>query len=203
MSPDSLNSDKLGILVSTQSRYALARSVVIEPLEWTKIVRTRTFFVASLAWLLPAPYAHSETARVSGQGLRVCNSIPAPPGSSKCVRLRPGTEIDLTGSIRRDTMGEMYHELITADGAVKGWISQVEVNNSLVVEEPLGHERVRETCNGEPRVGMSEQDTLKTCWGKPRFRRRVGVEGLMRDEWVYGEGRYLYFDNGKLMAIRE
>ena len=49
---------------------------------------------------------------------------------------------------------------------------------------------------------MSEQEALKTCWGRPKFRRRVGVEGLMRDEWVYGEGRYLYFDNGKILAIQ-
>jgi hypothetical protein len=23
----------------------------------------------------------------------------------------------------------------------------------------------------------------------------------MRDQWIYGEGRYLYFDNGRLFAI--
>jgi hypothetical protein len=48
---------------------------------------------------------------------------------------------------------------------------------------------------------MSEEQVLASCWGKPKSRRRVGVEGLMRDQWIYGEGRYLYFDNGRLFAI--
>jgi hypothetical protein len=25
----------------------------------------------------------------------------------------------------------------------------------------------------------------------------------MRDQWSYGDGRYLYFDNGRLLAIED
>jgi len=57
------------------------------------------------------------------------------------------------------------------------------------------------SCTENLRIGMSEADVLASCWGKPRSRRRTGVEGLMRDQWSYGDGRYLYFDNGRLLAI--
>ena len=55
----------------------------------------------------------------------------------------------------------------------------------------------------QPKIGMSEQDVLSTCWGKPRYRRLTGVEGLMREQWVYGDRKYLYFDNSRLIGIEE
>jgi hypothetical protein len=67
----------------------------------------------------------------------------------------------------------------------------------------LIEDRVQMSCTQDPRIGMSEEEVLASCWGKPQNRRRTGVEGLMRDQWIYGDGRYLYFDNGHLVAIEE
>ncbi len=91
------------------------------------------------------------------------------------------------------------------DDDTNGSVIASERDRSLESEDRADREqRARSVCSpNEPRVGMTEQEVLSTCWGKPRYRRRTGVEGLMRDQWVYGDGKYLYFDNGHLLAIEQ
>jgi hypothetical protein len=155
-------------------------------------------WIAVLVTVLPA---QAETRCVGGYGLEVCQLKGNQFDQSKCAYLSTGKEIELTGMSRRDAAGRIFYEVITTDGALKGWISKSERDTSLELEGPgIGEDNKRASCN-EPEVDMSEQEALASCWGKPRFRRRVGVEGLMRDQWVYGNGRNLYFDNGRLLAI--
>jgi hypothetical protein len=154
--------------------------------------------IIAVAVLLLATHAHAETRWVGGFGLRLCN-----PGQTKCVRLSTGTELEVTGGrlLTSDIRVGTLYEVMTADG-IRGWISEADLKKMLVTPES-DYDRGQETsCTEEPRVGMSEQEALKTCWGRPKLRRRVGVEGLMRDEWLYGDRRYLYFDNGKILAIQ-
>jgi len=152
-----------------------------------------------LAVVLTVFPAQAETRWVGGYGLELCelNQSDKP----KCVYLSTGREVELTGNRRRDAVGTTLYEVITTDGALKGWVSKSE-RDSLDLEDPSIIGSTQTSCN-EPEVGMSEQDVLATCWGKPRYRKRVGVEGLMRDQWVYGDGKFLYFDDGRLLAIEE
>ncbi len=54
---------------------------------------------------------------------------------------------------------------------------------------------------GVPKIGMTEADAEKTCWAKPVTVNRVNVANHIREQHVYGRDRYLYFENGILVAI--
>lgn len=51
-------------------------------------------------------------------------------------------------------------------------------------------------------VGMSPQDALDSKWGRPdRVNRSTNRYGSS-EQWVYGDGNYLYFENGVLTSIQ-
>jgi hypothetical protein len=157
------------------------------------IDRIKNSVLAALPAVLMFVPAHAETRLFTDYGLELCES--SGPGEN-CTELSGGIEVKLTGATRRDARGRTLYEATTADGATKGWITASQ-RKSL-----LSDDRVQTmSCTQNPRIGMSEEEVLASCWGKPRSRRRTGVEGLMRDQWIYGDGRYLYFDNGRLFAI--
>lgn len=51
-------------------------------------------------------------------------------------------------------------------------------------------------------IGMTEDDVVRNCWGRPeRVNTTVTARGR-REQWVYGRQRYLYFENGRLTAMQ-
>jgi hypothetical protein len=54
---------------------------------------------------------------------------------------------------------------------------------------------------GEPKLGMTAAEAEKTCWAKPLAVNRLKVANHIREQHVYGGGRYLYFENDVLVAI--
>ena len=53
------------------------------------------------------------------------------------------------------------------------------------------------------RIGMTANEVLtKTQWGKPSGVHRTTTAAGTREQWVYGIGSYLYFNNGILYAIQ-
>ncbi len=53
------------------------------------------------------------------------------------------------------------------------------------------------------RLGMSKRTvTTRTNWGAPEHINRTITRSGVREQWVYG-GAYLYFENGKLVAIQD
>ena len=55
--------------------------------------------------------------------------------------------------------------------------------------------------SGKVKVGMSKQ-AAKESWGEPDdINTTTGSYGT-HEQWVYGNGNYLYFENGKLTAIQ-
>jgi hypothetical protein len=156
------------------------------------IYQIKNSLLAALPAALMFVPAHGETRLFTDFDLDLCES--SRPGEN-CTELSAGIEVKLTGATRRDARGRTLYEVTTLDGAAKGWITESQ-RKSLLIED-----RVQMSCTQDPRIGMSEEEVLASCWGKPQNRRRTGVEGLMRDQWIYGDGRYLYFDNGRLFAI--
>jgi len=53
----------------------------------------------------------------------------------------------------------------------------------------------------DPTIGMTQQEAVQTLWGQPESKTRTVTASGSREQWVYGEGRYLYFDNGRVSAI--
>lgn len=54
------------------------------------------------------------------------------------------------------------------------------------------------------KIGMtSKQVALNTNWGKPDTVNRTTLKNGVHEQWVYPGKGYLYFDNGKLVAIQD
>lgn len=52
------------------------------------------------------------------------------------------------------------------------------------------------------RIGMSQQDVLDSSWGRPeRINETTSPRGS-REQWVYGGGNYLYFQDGVLTSVQ-
>ncbi|MGE4240198.1 hypothetical protein [Ramlibacter sp.] len=42
-----------------------------------------------------------------------------------------------------------------------------------------------------------------TAWGEPGSVNRTRTAAGVREQWVYGLKRFMYFDNGRLVAIQD
>lgn len=65
-------------------------------------------------------------------------------------------------------------------------------------------EETRATCKqlGEPRLNMTKEQAVATCWGNPRRVARSRAASPRREFLIYDSGRFLTFENGRLIAIR-
>ncbi|WP_147803627.1 hypothetical protein [Alkalicoccus halolimnae] len=52
-----------------------------------------------------------------------------------------------------------------------------------------------------PSIGMSTEQVLNSSWGTPQSRNITETTYGTREQWVYGVGNYLYFDDGVLTSI--
>ncbi len=50
-------------------------------------------------------------------------------------------------------------------------------------------------------VGMTAQQA-RMSWGEPKEINRTSSASVKQEQWVYGDGNYLYFDNGILTSIQ-
>lgn len=51
-------------------------------------------------------------------------------------------------------------------------------------------------------IGMSQDDVLASSWGKPQKINSTHTARHTREQWVYGNGNYLYFEDGVLTSIQ-
>lgn len=66
------------------------------------------------------------------------------------------------------------------------------------------HARRAEMAKPYPRIGMTKEQVIKrTNWGAPNDINRTITAGGIREQWVFGIGRYLYFANGILTTIQD
>lgn len=55
----------------------------------------------------------------------------------------------------------------------------------------------------DPEIGMSETDVKLSSWGSPDSINKTTTENGVHEQWVYGNGRYIYLDDGVVTAIQE
>jgi len=51
-------------------------------------------------------------------------------------------------------------------------------------------------------IGMTPRQVLNSNWGRPSHVNRTTTQHGSREQWVYGGGNNLYFENGKLTAVQ-
>lgn len=51
-------------------------------------------------------------------------------------------------------------------------------------------------------IGMTQEDVLASNWGRPQSRNISQYSFGTHEQWVYGGGQYLYFENGILKSMQ-
>lgn len=54
-----------------------------------------------------------------------------------------------------------------------------------------------------PSIGMSANDLGASSWGSPASVNRTSTSYGTREQWVYGGNRYVYVENGRVVAIQD
>lgn len=68
-------------------------------------------------------------------------------------------------------------------------------------EEEQAKEKAKKKSQGVT-LGMTKQQVLDSSWGEPKdINTSIGSWGT-HEQWVYGNGNYLYFENGRLTSIQ-
>jgi hypothetical protein len=64
--------------------------------------------------------------------------------------------------------------------------------------------RAKQICakKGGVHIGMTEKAVLASCWGKPEKRNVTITAHGEHDQWVYGNGSYVYLEDGIVTAIQ-
>lgn len=70
-----------------------------------------------------------------------------------------------------------------------------------VIQQPLTYNPPANRVAPDPAIGMNEYEASNTMWGRPETINRTVTRNGTREQWVYGEGRYLYLENGRVTAI--
>ena len=107
--------------------------------------------------------------------------------------------------VEKPTIYRSKFYFVRFDEGTSGYIP-VSERPSFLTEEPevilAALAASRQSCEerGQPKLNMTKEEVVATCWGTPRrvFRSRVA---LTREYTIYDRGRFLTFENGRLVAI--
>jgi hypothetical protein len=98
-----------------------------------------------------------------------------------------------------------YDFLVKLDNGNNALVDKSNVLSLSLVDPVAAATAIREECErrGQPKIGMIPTEAAETCWGKPRRIVKLTTAEGTREDYVYGTGRTLRFENGKLTAIIE
>jgi hypothetical protein len=88
-------------------------------------------------------------------------------------------------------------ELAAAQRAVKAYRAKLALEQKRADQAELARRR-REGVS----IGMTQRDVLLSSWGRPERVNRSTYAFGEHEQWVYGSGNYLYFENGVLRSIQ-
>lgn len=95
----------------------------------------------------------------------------------------------------------VYYEEISAE--VLKHISKDEWYRRYNKNLPLKLTSVAKARVPAPQIGMTAQQVLDSQWGKPLQINKTTTANSVSEQWVYGNGRYVYLENGIVTAIQE
>lgn len=119
-----------------------------------------------------------------------------------CPSLKAGTPLKIIGA-RLGRQGVVDNFEVEANGKT-GFVSDLSM--SIYTSDEVWHAKQvaeKKECDrkGGINVGMTADQVLKTCWGKPRSVNTTHTGRGSREQWVYGSD-YVYVENGVVTAIQ-
>lgn len=55
----------------------------------------------------------------------------------------------------------------------------------------------------EPETSMIEKDVLSSSWGEPKKRNATESANSKKEQWVYSNNKYIYFEDGVVTSIQK
>ena len=109
------------------------------------------------------------------------------------------------GSYEPEKCNRLYEELSKESPLQRAErIKRAADNKSATdkaVEKQPKYRHVQST--EKPRIGMTAIDAADSSWGRPKDINTTTTATQIRQQWVYGGRRCLYFTNGLLTTIQE
>ncbi len=107
----------------------------------------------------------------------------------------------LTGLIKDAALESQAREMVRAemarhDAEVR---AQTKRDNEEAAQRAMEYRFNQAISKRQVLVGMTFEQ-VKLAWGKPERINTSGGRGIDHEQWVYGMGTYLYFENGKLTS---
>jgi hypothetical protein len=75
--------------------------------------------------------------------------------------------------------------------------------NDTFVKTRDEENKKEEASKYEPGLGMTKQEVLNSAWGKPESINKTETNYGIHEQWVYGNRRYVYFDDDVVTAIQD
>ena len=107
--------------------------------------------------------------------------------------------------IYKDTDGNvvMTNTDPSEDGAIKPFKYPYQVTLEKQRQEERAYQK-QLASKPDAAIGMTKSQVRnKTNWGKPNYIKTTTDKYGVREQWVYDDYQYLYFDNGKLVTIQQ
>ena len=197
------------------------------------VISTALRLSAATLCVLWAASAAAETAMPEALILRAqaaCAAKPSPDERTECEqlqlagiesyeekikRVKPSSD-DLTKACKIDD-SEKYNDCATGRSARypdadRELIQSIAYSANLqrqVKEQEHRLAAIAATCKragvkpNSARLGMTDLVVRACGWGEPESVNRTITSWSVSEQWVYGDGRYLYFRNGRLDAIQD
>ncbi|KUF30056.1 hypothetical protein V2H29_14875 [Lysinibacillus fusiformis] len=89
-----------------------------------------------------------------------------------------------------------------------GWIEHEYRSNLYTMErraeeKKVMNEKIENARGMNPTLGMTYDEVLASLWGAPYDINRTVTEYGSYEQWVYGNGQYLYFEDGILTSFQD
>lgn len=120
----------------------------------------------------------------------------------------PQEEGSLIYDTYKESMGRSsYDNLDWQYNTAKGAYEEAKRYKDLVLKEEIEKEvkkdLIEEARGQNPHLGMSIEEVEASLWGKPIKINRTVTQYSNREQWVYGNGQYLYFTDGVLTSFQD
>ncbi len=94
---------------------------------------------------------------------------------------------------------DAYCELMLFD-SYKVYYANEKQKKDLLIKK-YGTQNAILILNGHVKIGMNKAMCIE-AWGEPESRNKTINKNIVFEQWVYGNGNYLYFENGILKTIQ-
>lgn len=88
-------------------------------------------------------------------------------------------------------------------GLLKSDIQAIIIKEDKFYDYIMAHKKKVNDAKLNPTLGMTEEAVINSTWGEPQSKNRTVTATSVREQWVYSNYRYLYFQDGILISFQD